>query len=74
MKKQNNATNKRKLSTPESKISRQSSLDRSAVHMNLNSAMSIFGVIALCSILHFEFCQEHDSKTIRDINMKLCSR
>jgi hypothetical protein len=43
-----------------------------AVHKNCCSALPNFLVFAHCIFLHFELYAEHNSKTIRDINMKLC--
>jgi hypothetical protein len=36
---------------------------------NLNTPLSIFLVIALCSFLPFEYYLEHNSETIRDITV-----
>jgi hypothetical protein len=38
------------------------------VQKNHNSAFPNFGIIALCSIFHFELCPEHSFETIRGIN------
>jgi len=39
-------------------------LSRSVVHKNRNTALSYFGVIALCLFLHFELCPGHNLRTI----------
>jgi len=42
------------------------------LHKNCNSALPNFGVVALCSFLHFELCPRHNSETTRGIKKKIC--